>query len=265
MTHMSWNMSGNHRTSGDVRRVGSLLLLALVLLVSRSPARADGPSVGPFLFSSSSTRTVKDIEIEAKVRRTLRKDAQLAPLNLGVHMAGGTARLSGPVPSQELKQRAIAIVERVEGVLKVSGRDLYFSTAAQTPKRMSILFPDDPPTQTRSASLPSPTGGKKPRKRGGGADRQITLLAPEMVPRPARVPDAARLTANPHRPTPDISAAVERLRQRDRRFRPIRTRVQGCTVCIFPGDAAGEDAMRFAQIVRRLPGVQHVIIASSPR
>jgi hypothetical protein len=282
MTHKSWNMGGNDSASGDVRRLSPLLLLTLVLLGSRTPACAADPLEGPFLFTSSN-RTMKDLEIETKVRRALREDAQLKPLNLGVHVAGGIARLSGPVPSQELKQRAIRIVEHVEGVLKVNAGDLYLSTAAQGPKRMSVLIEDEQPTQTRSASSPSPSSGMGPLTRSGettvspvpGPDRrdtgptgqQVTLLAPELAPRPARAPDATQLTANPRPASPAVSIAeaIGQLRHRQARFQQIRTQVQGTTVYIFPGEAAGENAMMFAQAVRRLPGVQHVIVAPGSR
>ncbi len=259
MTHTVRNMSGDDPASGDVRRVSSLLFLTLILLVPM-PARAMNKPSGPFLFTSSSTRTTDDIEIETKVRRALGKDAQLGPLNLGVHMSGGVVQLSGPVPSAELKQRAMRIAEHVQGVLAVRTKDLYISTAAQNSKRLTILIPDDRPAQTRSASPPSPP-------RSSSLGQQVTLLAPEMAAPPAHPPKPARLTANP-RPAPPIASlapAIERLRQREPRFQQIRAQVRDNSVCIFPGDTSSEDVMMFAQAVRRLPGVQHVIIAFASR
>ncbi|HTU21613.1 MAG TPA: BON domain-containing protein [Gemmataceae bacterium] len=272
MTDTSWNTSGNEPASDEVRRVSSLMLLTLLWLVLWTPVWAADHSTGPFLFTSSATRTDRDIEIEIKVRRTLREDAPLKELNLGVRMVGGVAKLSGPVPSQELKQRVIRIVERVEGVLKVSAGDLYVSSASHGPKPMIVVLENEQPTQTRSASprmpssvgAPTPTGGEGVPPLVG---QQVTLLAPEASPRPARVPKSARLTAQPRAASPrvSISPAVEALRRRDRRFQSIRTRVQGSTVYIFPSDDPSEDPMMFAQAIRRLPGVQHVIVASGPR
>lgn len=259
MTHTAWNMSGDDQASGDVRRVSALLFLTLVLLVPM-PARAADKSSGPFLFTSSSARTADDIEIETKVRRALGKDAQLGPLNLGVHMSGGIVQLSGPVPSAELKQRAIRIADHVQGVLEVRAKDLYLSTAAQNSKRLTVLVQDDRPTQARSASPHSPS-------RVPSLGQQVTLLAPEMAAPPAHLPKPARLTANP-RPAPpliSLAPAIERLRQRDPRFQQIRTQVRDNSVCIFPGDTPSEDVMTFAQAVRGLAGVQHVIIASGSR
>lgn len=210
------------------------------------------------------------MEIEIKIFRALRKDAQLKPLSLGVHMVGGVAKLSGPVPSPEVKKRVIAIAARVEGVLQVNARDLYISSAAHGSKPMTVIIPEDQPTQTRSASPRSPSSGqaRPPREGGIGVpSEQITLLAPEVAPHPPRAPEPARLTTNP-RPASlvhSIAPAVEHLRRRDKRFQSIRTQVRGAAVCIFPSDAPEEDAMRFAQAVRRLPGVQHVIVASGSR
>lgn len=265
MTYVSWNMSGNNPASSDVRRVASFLLLAVVLLVWRIPARAADAPVRPFLITSASTRAERDMEVEVNVHKALRKDAQLKPLNLSVRMANGVARLSGPVPSQDVKQRVLRIVEGVQGVLKVDGRDLYVSTSARGSQRMAIVVPDDQPTQTSSASPRFPSTGTVPLPRENG--QQVTLLAPQVAPRPARVPEAARLTAHPRLAsvTDSILAAVERLRRRDERFHSIRTQVQGSTVRIFPSDAPGEDAMLFAQAVRCVPGVQHVLVASGSR
>ena len=161
MQRTSWNMSGNYPASGDVRRVSSLLLLALLVLVSWTSVRAAEPSVRPFRLTSS-TPTAHDIEIEINVLRALRKDAQLKPLNLGVRMVGGVARLSGPVPSQELKQRVLTIVGRVYGVLQVNARDLYVSTSTQGSNQMAVLIPDEQPTQTRSASPHALSRGTEP-------------------------------------------------------------------------------------------------------
>jgi hypothetical protein len=273
MTHPTWNMSG--RTTGTIPLVGltsrptpaARLFLLLVLLGSSAQMRAGDEQPGPFLFTSTA-RTPKDIELEAKVRKALREDAQLRPLNLGVHVSGGVANLSGPVPTANLKRKALAIVQRVDGILTISAKDLYVSSADQGGKRSSVLVLDDRPTQTRSASPGSPIGG---------TGQQITLLAPETVA-PAAPPrissnvgesraGGARLTANPHPPSPAaaISAAIEHLRRSKTRYQLIRTQVQGATVFVFPEGTASEDVMTFAQAIRRLPGVQHVIMAADPR
>jgi|SRR5579875_2029147 osmotically-inducible protein OsmY len=257
MTPAIWNISGKGWTAESVRTVSAFVFLLSALLGFPVGMHAAEELSGPFLFVSS-PRTPKDIEIEAKVRRALRQDAQLRPLNLGVHISGGIADLSGPVPTVELQRKALAIVQRVEGVLAVNAKDLYVSLSDQGGKRLSVLLQDDHPTQTRSASPGSPAGG---------TGQQVALLAPEMLAPAARGAEAARLTAHPHPPSPTaaISAAIEQMRRCEIRYQQIRTQVQGATVYVFPGGAASEEVMTFAQAVRRLPGVQHVIMVSDSR
>lgn len=260
MTHTAANTENTSRKGKRrmVRRFRFIIALhALVLAGFSSALRAADPQSGPLLIVSS-TRTPKDLAIETKIRRALRQDSELRPLNLSVHVSGGIAKLSGPVPAAELQKRAIKIAGHVDGVLTVSGKDLYISTAEQNGNRLSIRIQEDPPTQTRAASPLTPAGE---------TGRQITLLAPEMTAPRARVPEAARLTANPHPVSPAvaIAAAIENLRQREARYQQLRARVRDTTVYIFAGDTASEDVMTFAQAVRRLPGVQHVILNSGSR
>jgi hypothetical protein len=229
MTHRGWN---------------NLAFLFVALLGLAAGVRA-----------ADSTRAPNDIQTEALILRALRKDAQLGRLNLGVHVAGGTAKLCGPVPTAELKQRAISIVQHIEGVLTVSARDLYVSTSDQGRKRLTVLIQEERPTQTRAASVPAPPPQVE-------ADRPPPKAAP-----PVRSGEATRLTANPRLASPAVSlaAAVEHLRQSSVRYQRIRARVQDATVYVHPGDSAVEDAMRFAQAIRRLPGVQHVVLSSGSR
>lgn len=282
MTHTAWNLSGNYPALRAARYISAFVFFALLALGFPVGMRGAEEQSGPFLLTSS-TQTMKDIEIETKIRRALRQDAQLRPLNLGVQMSGGVASLSGPVPAAELKQRAIAIAQRIEGVLAVSGKGLYISTSDQSSKRLAVVIQDEGPTQTRSASPgpPSPGGGWMAEGAGSNspstASQPIALQAPQKATLAApALPSPnleegragrARLTANPHPVSPavTISVALEQLRRRETRYQQIRTRVQGTTVFVFPGEATSEDAMTFAQAVRRLPGVQHVILSSGPR
>ena len=272
MTHTARNM--NRRTTGVSRplrlpsRLRGHVLLTLALLGLPAGVGAADEQLGPFLFVSAD-RTVKDIEIETKIRRTLRQDAQLGSLNLTVHMSGGVVKLSGPVPTAELKRRAVTIVQRMEGVLSVSGKDLYVSTSEQGGKHLSVVLQEEQPTQTRAASpvLPSSGLGSLDYRSPVGTGRPNSWPAPEQGSPPARVSEPARLTANPHAASQAVSIAnaVERLRRSETRYQQLRARVRATTVYISPGDTTSEDAMTFAQAVRRLPGVQHVIVVSDPR
>ncbi len=264
MTHTVRNMSGTKPAGATVRRSSVCLFLAFVLLGCATQTHAEDERSAP-LFSSS-TQTTRDIEIVARIRQALRQDAQLRSLNLSVRMSGGVASLSGPVPTLELKERALSIVERVEGVLTVSAKDLYISSSERGGKGLAVVIQNEPPTQSRSASPGSPSSGLGVlnSRLPGGTDQRFSSLTPEQPVPVARAPESARLTAHPHTVSPSvsISIAVEQLRRRDARYQQIQARVEGTTVFVFPGETTSEDAMTFAQAVRRLSGVQHVILSS---
>jgi hypothetical protein len=258
MTHLSWNPSADARTSGDVRWA---VALSLLLLLRVGPASPDG------MAGERPAAAGRDIEVELRVRRALLADPQLRNLNLYVRIADGIVELAGPVPSSQLKQRAVWIAERVEGVLKVRARELYVTRSAEVPRPVFVRVDDDRPAHVRSASLPL-----TPTPLPSGERGEERLPSPRWgeglgVRGPARPAEPARLTAQP-RPKQTVAFTVsdlDRLRHGDSRFQYLRTQVQGATVYVFPGETALEDVMRFAQVVRRLPGVQHVVVAPGSR
>lgn len=275
MTHPTRNPVVHQPASHDVRRLASLLLFLLAVLAP-SRAAAAKPDASP--FASSPAPGARDLELEAKIYRALRKDAQLKKSNLNVRVSNGMVTLSGPVASQELKQRAIHILDGVEGVLSVRANGVYLSSlhAAQP----TIVIPlEEPPTQTRAASpgltpldartpvTPVPAPRPSATYRPAEPDREITFLAPVAPPRPTRTPEPARLTANPHPapPATRLAPALEALRQSNVRFQGIRTQISEATVYLYPGDASADEVMTFAQAVRRLAGVQHVVVAPPSR
>lgn len=267
MTHTVRKTSGKKWATAFVRGSSVLVFLALVLL--GCPIGTYAEDEQPARLSTSLTQTTKDIEIVARIRQALRQDAQLRSLNLSVRMSGGVASLFGPVPTLELKKRALSIVERVEGVLAVSAKDLYISTSDRGNKTLAVVIQEDRPTQTRSASPGSLSSslGSFDSRLSMRDSQPISPPTPEKATPAARAPQAARLTAHPHAVSSSVSLsiAVEQLRRRDARYQQIRARVEGTTVFVFPGDTSSEDAMTFAQAIRRLPGVQHVILSSDSR
>lgn len=283
MTNTFRNLSGNDPASVHVRALRVLVFLTLMLFAFGEPIQAGDKRFEANLPPSSASRTTKDVELETRILHALRQDAELGPLNLGVHVSGGTAKLAGPVPTAELKQRAIQIVRHTDGVFSVGAGELYISSSAKGRKRVAIVIQDDLPTQTRAASAPVPGGVNGiaaqvdgamvapqksiPQAAGAGTGSQVTLLAPEMTAPAGHGPEPARLTGNsrPTSPGASLAVSIEQLRRREMRYQQIRARVQGTTVYILPGETAGEDAMTFAQAVRRLPGVQNVILDSSSR
>jgi hypothetical protein len=93
----------------------------------------------------------------------------------------------------------------------------------------------------------------------------VSLLAPvgitDQLTARERVPPAPTAAAAP---SPALSAAIERLRQDDPRFRGIQAEVRGGLVLVRGGDTPGEHVMAFAQAVTRLPGVERVVVQREP-
>jgi hypothetical protein len=238
-------------------------------------ARAGDDLPGPLLAPPSQSSVKKDLATEILAKRALDRDEELAPkkLNLYVKVTSGIARISGPVPSEETRQRVVQVVAQVPGVFKVQSAELYLAKPHEKPKPLVLPSEADKPTKTQSAS-PNPTSAAQGTLTGRdptpSAPARITLMAPEAIPSIPPKPEPAVLTAQPRVPSSatSVSTAIEHLRRRDARFRTIRTEVQGSLVRIFAGNADGEQVMAFAQALTKLPGVERVVVqdtSSAPR
>ncbi len=231
----------------------------------------------------------RDLTLGVHVRRALLEDPALGPLNLGIKVRDGNVVLVGPVPSAELAHKAIQKVGKVRGVQHVKS-ELYL---ARGNEREPIQLPltEEPPTQTQSAS-PDPTSGSlgtltgrvppialPPSGRTAAvppvpappppavsapaapaaipSGSGVSLLAPVVEPSPA--PPAASPAA-----ADSLTAAVERVRQGDPRFRRIHVEVRGTTLLLNGADVPGEHVMALAQALSVLPGVERVRVQSSP-
>ena len=89
------------------------LLLAYVGLCLLAPAGAAPPRP---------PQDEHDIEVTLYARLALSNDAALDPLNLDVRVVMGVASVEGPVPSQALADRAVAVLKKVKGVFEVRPR-----------------------------------------------------------------------------------------------------------------------------------------------
>src|SRR5262249_51834378 len=61
----------------------------------------------------------RDLQLTVHVRRALREEEALAAVNVGVRVRDGVAILWGPVPSAEVIAKALARIEKVQGILGV--------------------------------------------------------------------------------------------------------------------------------------------------
>lgn len=83
------------------------------------PVPVPVPSASSPAPSTSSTPAVSDTSIEIDVTTKLLDDQELRTHPVDVKFAGGTATLSGSVPSDEIKMRAEKVAKTVKGVRRV--------------------------------------------------------------------------------------------------------------------------------------------------
>ena len=258
MTHPTRNTIA-HRPANALVRWGRWLALSGIAWLVASPLVAAG----------------NDLELEAKVHRALSNNVELKKASLFVRVADGKATLGGTVPSTDLKREALRLAGRIEGVLTVRGDGLYVVPSTRRPPLTIALPLEERPTQTRAASpaltrldstesevvaSPRPTANECPAQ-------SITLFAPVAAVVAVCPTQSTQLTAHP-RSTPPVAAlpaVVETLRRQNSHFQNIQILERDATVYIYPGNASSDDAMTFAQAVRKVPGVREVVIAPRSR
>ena len=209
----------------------------------------------PFTLPPAARSARRDLELTVQVRRALRNDASLRPLNVGVTVRDGVAMLWGPVPTVEDGRRAAKVAEGVQGIAAV--RSELRLEKGHPDDLLAIPVPVDPPTRTDAAS-PDPVSGslgtltrRNPARfplTSQGPPPSVALMAPVAAP-PRTTPVA-----------PSPAEAVESLRQSERRFRGIWAEVRGGTVALHPAAASREDVTAFCQLLARVPGVQRVVV-----
>jgi hypothetical protein len=210
-------------------------------------------------------------------RRALAADKELAALNLGVKVRDGVATVWGPVPSAALGLRAVRTVEGVRGIASVHSEMQV--TGAGKAEELTVTLPPRQPTRTQSAS-PDRERGELPalvlptrRSRDDGPGEGLPAMTPARAvpgprpavvlgpPAPARPPAEHTTSRAPSvRPAEGLVEAVERVRRAEARFGAVRVEVRGTTVVVHGGEAVGEDVMALAQALRRLRGVQRVLL-----
>ena len=213
--------------------------------------------------------TARDIQLSVHARKALADDAELGPANLGVRVQDNVAVLWGPVPSAELKRRAVEVVKTVKGVFEVKDAEVYVAAAGDVVEAppLAISGPPEKPTHTEAASPPEPAS----EPAGALTARPVVDPPPAIVlgpPLPLGEETPAQ-TVSSTPPVEGLAAAVEQARRAEDRYRQIAFRVEGGVVVLRPGTGRGEDVMAFARAVAHLPGLTRIVIendaAASPR
>jgi osmotically-inducible protein OsmY len=194
----------------------------------------------------------RDLEIQVRARQQLLADEELAPFNLGVTVRNGVAVVWGPVPSPELKTKALKKIENVRGIYQVES-EMYVSRNAGlwlNPSGISRL--PDVPEQTSSA-MPDLRTGQLPVFPGQLASKKISEPPgpPKLVQLMPPVPVADE--------SGDLAAVIERLRKGDERYRLIQVDVKNGAIYLR-GSAKPENVMAFARALSNVPGVEQVVV-----
>jgi hypothetical protein len=249
------------RAKGPPARPVPRLACCAVLLLLTAPATAADPFPGEGVPS--------DLKLTVAARRALLDEDRLAGVPLGVSVRHGTAILWGTAPSGELIRLALDRLRRLPGVAGVRSEVLLETVA--WPAADSPAAAPEGPSAVCTSPAPGPrapgelAGQVGPRGRAPG----LPLAGSAAPPGPGVAlgpPVAGGLpAAEPRRPIPrsaDLGAAVERVRRGDRRFIAFQAEVRERTVILH--GSAGEDLMDFAEAVRRLPGVERVLVEQGP-
>jgi hypothetical protein len=249
------------------RTLARLAAAGLCAAALAALAPADPPS------AATSKDGYRDLQLTVHVRRALREEEGLASLNVGVRVRDGVAILWGPVPSAEAIAKALARVEKVQGIFGVRN-ELYVAAPDRNLDPIPIPLIEPDPQRSASAS-PDPASGSlnslTTTVRQAPADATANDGSP--VTNPARAgpapvseglpPDHSRPARSVSRPaaapSEGLAMAVARVRAGEPRFRGLRIDVRGGTVVVAGSADREEDVMALARLVARLPGVERVV------
>jgi osmotically-inducible protein OsmY len=250
----------------SVRLGRTLVLLAGAGLCVVALAAANPPPAGNL------NDAYRDLQLTVHVRRALREDDNLVSVNVGVRVRDGVAILWGPVPSAEVVTKALARVEKVQGILGVRN-ETYIALPDRNLEPIPIpLVPPDP--QRSASASPDPASGslnsltttaREGPDDGAASDpppaagrRAIPSTSPE-APTAEHTPRARPVSRPAPAPAESLSAAVATLRTGETRFRTLRVEVKGGTVVVAGAAERQEDVMALARLISRLPGVERVV------
>ena len=183
---------------------------------------------------------LRDIRRELLAQTILRNDPVLGPLDLGVTVHRGVARLFGPVPSKGLGDYAVDLLRRLPELAEVRNEMMI------DPSLKALAVARVPAWRTH---VVWPTSRKEKHRSPPPPPWQVKAKQPS---RPAaKIPSEASSA---------LEKAVEKLRRSDARFRRLNVEVQGQRVIFSGAVARWQDVDEFAQALTRMPGVGRVTI-----
>jgi hypothetical protein len=244
-------------TSALAVAFGLALPVALGLSAAAGAARAG---------ESADSAARRDLRHTLAARRALLRDPALATLNLGVKVHDRVAVLWGPVPSAEVRQRALEVLRAVPDLLAVRDESHLDVPDEAPPEFLPEFAPALPglwrgdswrgqltrrPDEPAPVAVPENVRFRPAPPEGDEANPAAEAVLPSvLVPATSAVPPGAA----------GLREALDRLVASEQRFHRLRAEPRGAEVHVSGTAAHGEDLQAFARRAARLPGVERVIV-----
>lgn len=188
-----------------------------------------------------------DCDLLLKVKAAIAAEPSLRSLNLMISVQDGIAVIGGPVPAANLKEPLVKAVKAVPGI---------------SDARVSCWIP------AREDALPGLVKAKlhpvvPVQPMGLAATSAYSPVPPPAPPAPPGPKEYPTIPSPqvPVVPSQDVAAAVEQVRRSDRRFEGLVLAVNAGTITIAGTVRDGSEVWDLAAAVRKVPGVDKVIVA----
>lgn len=230
------------------------LLAVAILVVTGTVAAAD-----PFAAPDS------DAVLTVKVRGALAADKELAGLNLLVSVADRVAVVGGGVPDKELTDRVEKAARSVKGLKEVKVECWVASVDDPLTKLVGDRLKDPLPVAPTKPRLPPVLSLTPPDRRSDGTVTAQRIPATPagflLDPRPAVSELPYPTIAPPAVPTTPVDP-IATAKAREPRFATLTVELKDGTATIGGRAKSQSDAWDFAAHVRKLPGVERVVVGN---
>ena len=237
-------------------------MIGLVFACSLLPPAVAAVPPGPGAAAEPARVSADDWALTLRARKALRRDERLGPLNVGVTVRDGTARLWGPVPTDDLARRAREVVAAVPGVRGVASEVVVRPGPEPAPESgvAARPRPSDPVEPLPAVADPTAAVSRFEEPRPDPpAEPAPAVAPPATLDPPAALPTlpAAAPVSVVKKESAELAIAAEAIRQADPRYRGLRVTFEG-GVARVSGSARPSHAWELAEALSQLPGVERV-------